>query len=82
MAKNNVLFGAFVSFLVILVLIAVVKAVFPNVLVDGFSDMACYGVVCEEGQFCQNKVCRDINPPYTNNYYNEGVESFKDAKKQ
>ena len=80
MAKNNVLFGVFVSFLVILVLIAVVKAVFPNVLVDGFSDMACYGVVCAEGQFCQNKVCRDINPAYTNNYYNEGAESFKNKQ--
>jgi len=73
MVKSNVLVGAFVSFLVILLLISLVKSVFPGVLIDGFSDLSCYGVACAEGQFCQDKVCRNINPAYTNNYYNEGV---------
>ena len=77
MFKKNVLFGAFVSFIIILLLIAAVKAAFPGVLRDGFSDLSCYGVTCGEGQFCQEKVCRDVNPGYTNNYYNAGVESFK-----
>ena len=81
MVKKNVLFGVFVSFLIILVVIGVVKAVFPNVLLDGFADMSCYGVVCAEGQFCQEKVCRDINPAYTNDYYNEGVEAFRSSRR-
>jgi hypothetical protein len=80
MVKSNVLVGAFVCFLVILLLISLVKAVFPGVLIDGFSDLSCYGVVCAEGQFCQDKVCRDINPAYTNNYYDEGVESFRNSR--
>ena len=75
--SNNVLLSVFVSFVIILLLIAAVRAVFPGVLREGFLDESCRGVTCAEGQFCQDKVCRDINPPYTNNYYNEGVESFQ-----
>ena len=41
---------------------------------DGFRDVNCYGVKCGEGQFCQDNVCRNINPPYTNNYF-EGFQS-------
>jgi len=79
--SNKTLVGVFVSFLVILVLIAVVRAVFPGVLVSGFDDMSCYGVKCKEGEFCQEGVCRAINPAYTNDYYNKGVESFAVKKK-
>ena len=75
MVRKNVLLGVVVSFVIILLVIALVKMVVPSAL-DGFADMDCYGVKCAEGQFCQEKVCRDINPKYTNNYYNEGVESF------
>jgi hypothetical protein len=76
MARKNVLLGAVVSLVVIFILIAVVRIVFPSML-DGFTDVGCYGVKCEEGQFCQDKVCRDINPKYTNKYYDVGAESFK-----
>jgi hypothetical protein len=62
------------SFVTILVLIAAVRFVFPGVLYDGFADLSCYGVVCAEGQFCQNKKCIDINPKYTNNYFSEGFQ--------
>jgi hypothetical protein len=68
--------GVFVSFLIVLAMIAVVRAVFPDTLYDGFTNMSCYGVKCNEGEFCQEGVCRAINPPYTNNYYNKGVEGF------
>ena len=74
MAKsNNVLLGVFVSFVIIMVLIAVVRAVFPGVLRDGFADLSCQGVTCAEGQFCEEKLCKDINPKSTNDYYNQGV---------
>lgn len=79
MARKNVLVGAVVSFVLILILIAVMRMVFPRML-DGFADIDCYGVKCAEGQFCQEKVCRDINPKYTNNYYDAGVENFKNVK--
>ena len=74
--NNKTLMGVFVSFVVILALIAVVRAVFPAALYDGFANMSCYGVKCNEGEFCQEGVCRPINPAYTNNYYDKGVEGF------
>ena len=74
--NNKTLVGVFVSFVIILALIAVVRAVFPSALYDGFSNMSCYGVKCNEGEFCQEGVCRAINPAYTNDYYNKGVEAF------
>lgn len=74
--NNKTLIGVFVSFLIVLALIAVVRAVFPAALYDGFSNMSCYGVKCNEGEFCQEGVCRPINPAYTNNYYDKGVEGF------
>jgi hypothetical protein len=76
--KNNTILGVFVSFVAILVLIAVVRYVFPGALVDSFKDLSCYGVKCQEGEFCQNSVCRPVNPPYTNNY--GGVENFNNKK--
>ena len=77
--NNKTLLGVFVSFLIVLALIAVVRAVFPATLYDGFSNMSCYGVKCNEGEFCQEGVCRPINPGYTNDYYNKGVEGFADS---
>ena len=71
--SKNTLISVFVSFIVILFLIALVRAVFPGALVSGFDNMSCYGVKCKEGEFCQESVCRAINPPYTNDYYNKGV---------
>jgi hypothetical protein len=71
--NNSTLMGVFVSFVIILALIAIVRAVFPGSVMDGFSNMSCYGVKCNEGEFCQEGVCRAINPPYTNNYYDKGV---------
>jgi hypothetical protein len=67
-------FAVLGSFLAVLVLIAVVRTVFPGVLRDGFRDVACIGVRCAEGEFCQANACKKINPPYTNNYFAEGFE--------
>ena len=61
-----------ISFVAILLLIALVKYMLPGAI-DGFRDVSCYGVSCAEGEFCQDNVCRKINPPYTNNYYNKGA---------
>ncbi len=74
MARSNVVSVA-ISFVAILLLIALVKYMLPGYMpsVDGFRDVSCYGVSCAEGEFCQSNVCRKINPPYTNNYYNKGV---------
>jgi hypothetical protein len=67
--NNKGLMGVFVSFVVVLALIAVVRAVFPSSLYDGFSNMSCYGVKCNEGEFCQENVCRPVMAPITNDYF-------------
>ena len=36
---------------------------------EGFRDLDCKGVTCNEGEFCQENVCRAISPPYTNDYF-------------
>lgn len=72
--KRYGLVGLVVVFVGVVTLLYILKAVFPQYY-DGFRDVNCYGVKCEEGQFCQDNVCRNINPPYTNNYFAEGFQS-------
>lgn len=78
---KNTLVGVVVCVVFIFVLLAVVRAVFPGVILDGFMDAKCAGVTCPEGHFCEEGVCRPNMPAYSNNYYDEGVESFEDKKK-
>jgi len=39
---------------------------------EGFRSLDCKGITCEEGQFCQDNVCKAISPPYTNKYFPDG----------
>ena len=78
MARKNILLVALTSFVVILLLVALVRYLFPR-SVMGFTDMSCYGVACQEGEFCQSGSCKKIYPNPTNNYYDEGVEGFQDS---
>jgi len=76
MAHKNTLLIALTSFVVILLLIALVRYLFPRSIM-GFTDMSCYGVACQEGEFCQSGSCKKIYPDSTNNY--EGVEGFQNS---
>jgi len=72
-SKSYGVVGLLVVFVAVVTLLYFLKAMFPQYY-DGFRDVNCYGVKCGEGQFCQDNVCRNINPPYTNNYF-EGFQS-------
>jgi len=76
MARKNTLLVALTSFVVILLLIPLVRYLFPRSIM-GFTDMSCYGVACQEGEFCQSGSCKKIYPTPTNNY--EGVEGFQNS---
>lgn len=39
---------------------------FPEGFLDGSN---CRGVTCQEGEFCQDSVCRPVSAPITNNYW-------------
>ena len=73
MARKNTLLVALTSFVVILLLIPLVRYLFPRSIM-GFADMSCYGVACQEGEFCQSGSCKKIYPQETNNYFNEGFQ--------
>jgi hypothetical protein len=36
---------------------------------EGFRDLDCKGVNCQEGEFCQDNKCHSISPPITNDYF-------------
>jgi hypothetical protein len=36
---------------------------------EGFRTQDCKGVLCKEGEFCQENVCRPVMAPITNNYF-------------
>ena len=35
---------------------------------EGYRTVDCLGVVCSEGEFCQQNTCTSITPPITNMY--------------
>jgi hypothetical protein len=37
--------------------------------IDARTSLDCKGVNCQEGEFCQDNVCRPVYPPITNNYF-------------
>jgi hypothetical protein len=36
---------------------------------EGFRTQDCKGVLCKEGEFCQENVCRPVMAPITNDYF-------------
>jgi hypothetical protein len=36
---------------------------------EGFRSQDCKGVLCKEGEFCQENVCRPVMAPITNDYF-------------
>jgi hypothetical protein len=36
---------------------------------EGFRNVDCKGVLCNEGEFCQDNICRPVAAPITNNYF-------------
>ena len=60
--------------LVIVLVLAVsvlpwIRKRFARSFPEGFRDTDCEGVNCKEGEFCQQNVCHQISPAYTNSYF-------------
>ena len=57
-------------FALILVLLVVIGVVMYTAYssYEGFRSVDCLGVTCNEGEFCQENVCKAIYPPITNQY--------------
>ncbi len=46
-----------------LVLLPYIRNVFAPVFPEGFRNVDCRGVTCQEGEFCQDNVCHTVNAP-------------------
>jgi len=62
-------YGIFMLLAVLLGVVAVTMFFFNSSQFEGFRSLDCKGVTCEEGQFCQDNVCKNIEAPITNKYF-------------
>ena len=65
-------YGLIALFAVLLIVVAALpwlRKTYARSFPEGFRDLDCKGITCNEGEFCQENVCRAISPPYTNNYF-------------
>ncbi len=51
--------------IVVLVLVGLpyLRNMFAPAFPEGFRNVDCRGVTCDEGEFCQNNVCHSVNAP-------------------
>jgi hypothetical protein len=63
------LIGLFVFLVAIVAFLPWLRNTFAPLFPEGFRDVDCKGVNCEEGEFCQENRCTPIAPPITNNYW-------------
>jgi hypothetical protein len=67
------LFGLFVVLVLVVALLPVIRNMFAPLFPEGFRTQDCKGVVCEEGEFCQENVCRPITASATNDVVGYGL---------
>jgi len=64
------LIGLTIVLVCVVAFLPYIRAKFAPLFPEGFRDLDCKGVNCNEGEFCQENVCKPISPPITNNYWN------------
>jgi hypothetical protein len=70
MAKASMgIIGLIVLAVLLIAFLPTIRNMFAPVFPEGFRDLDCKGVNCQEGEFCQENVCRKIYPNITNNYF-------------
>jgi hypothetical protein len=57
--------------LAVVAFLPTIRRMFVRSFPEGFRSLDCKGVICQEGEFCQENVCRPITPPITNQYFPE-----------
>ena len=67
------LFGLFVVLVLVVAFLPVIRNTFAPLFPEGFRTQDCKGVVCEEGEFCQENVCRPVMAHATNDVIGYGL---------
>ena len=73
------LLGLFGVLLVVVAFLPMIRRTFARSFPEGFQSLGgsgvdsrkgdCKGVTCNEGEFCQENVCRPVMAPITNDYF-------------
>ena len=67
------LFGLLIVLVCVVAFLPVIRNAFAPLFPEGFRSQDCKGVVCEEGEFCQENVCRPVTAPSTNDVIGYGL---------
>ena len=71
------LFGLVLVLLAAVAFLPMIRRTFARSFPEGFQATGgvdsrkgdCKGVLCKEGEFCQENICRTVMAPITNNYF-------------
>ena len=71
------LFGLVLVLLAAVAFLPMIRRTFARSFPEGFQATGgvdsrkgdCKGVLCKEGEFCQENICRPVMAPITNNYF-------------
>lgn len=63
------LLGLALFLIVVVAFLPWLRNTFAPLFPEGFRDVDCKGVTCQEGQFCQENTCRSVMPSITNDYW-------------
>ena len=75
--KGYSLLGLVLVLLAAVAFLPMIRRTFARSFPEGFQATTgvdtrkgdCKGVTCNEGEFCQENVCRSVMPPITNDYF-------------
>lgn len=63
--------GLFTVLIIVVAFLPMIRRTFARSFPEGFRNLDCKGITCQEGEFCQENVCRPIAAAITNNYFPE-----------
>lgn len=72
MAGKGGKFGLLTLLLLLFLVVAFlpgIRSTFARSFPEGFRNLDCKGVLCREGEFCQDNVCRPVAATITNDYF-------------
>ena len=70
MAKGSMgIIGLIVLAVLLIAFLPTLRNMLAPIFPEGFRDIDCKGVNCNEGEFCEENVCKKIYPDITNKYF-------------
>lgn len=67
------LVGLLVVLVCVVAFLPMIRNMFAPLFPEGFRTQDCKGVVCDEGEFCQEDVCHPVTAPSTNDVVGYGL---------